>query len=112
MNPPEQLNLIAIDQPAVAPRPRFEPASIDELERRANATEVTWIRFADGAHRRNFHAIYVGLSGGFYTYCERFIREISVLEYTDVHPHSRCMHCKTRLRLPYLVSDTLQRLKR
>jgi hypothetical protein len=109
---PEQLKLIAIDQPAVAPRPRFEPAPLYELERRAQATPVTWIRFADGAHRRNFHAIYVGLSGGFYTYCERFVRVGSVLDITDVHPHNRCMSCKTRLRLPYLVSEMLQRLKR
>ena len=55
---------------------------------------------------KRYHAVWAEDGGGYWTFCQRFIRETAVKESAD-SPRARCSCCRSRLRHPYLMPDVL-----
>jgi hypothetical protein len=72
-----------------------------------------WIRFMEppigglkAVPTKRYHAVWAETDGGYWTFCQRFIRATAVKESTD-SPPARCSGCRSRLLHPYLIPDQL-----
>ena len=72
-----------------------------------------WIRFMEPAiggrkavPTKRYHAVWAEHGRGYWTLCNRFIRETAVKASTD-SPQARCSCCRSRLLHPYLIPDEL-----
>ena len=67
---------------------------------------LVWIKFKG----MRFHAVFAETNGGYWTYCQRFMRAPGVSD-LKMHPKYRCLCCKGRLASPYLIPEELRNVR-
>src|ERR1035441_678673 len=86
--------------------PLFDPApAAPPIPRQVAVSK--WIHFVEPGTQR-YHAVWAEEGGGYWTFCQLFIRETAVKESTD-SPQARCSGCRSRLLHPSDAKPTLVR---